>query len=92
MKVACWRTILNRISPFRGNCTLEHSNARALVKKHSFTMFYTNADALINKLHDLEERITETKPDVIAITEVLPKRSASTISDSDLQLNNYELF
>ena len=37
------------------------------------------------------ERIEDSKPDIIAITEVLPKRVASTVTSTELQLKNYEL-
>ena len=41
---------------------------------HVLKCIYTNADSLSNKMNELELMIEEINPDLIAITEVLPKQ------------------
>ena len=54
---------------------------------------YTNADCLCNKRDELTALINERKPDIIAITEVLPKnRSQSAYSDVEWHLDGYTSF
>ena len=45
---------------------------------------YTNADSIINKRRELEARIEESQPDIIAITEVLPKIHGDQIQKAEL--------
>ena len=52
-------------------------------------ILYTNADSLANKLDELQTVINEGQPDVIAVTEALPKRSYFKVQEEDLALDGY---
>ena len=53
---------------------------------------YTNADQFLNKRDDLLLHIAGNEPDIIMITEVLPKVQPSFISDAQLYIPGYNLF
>ena len=46
---------------------------RNSINCNDFDIFYTNADSLLNKRDNLNVFISGNEPDVILITEVLPK-------------------
>ena len=46
----------------------------------NLSIFYTNADHFLNKIDDLEMLIAGSEPDIIMITEVLPKIHCNSIS------------
>ena len=50
---------------------------------------YTNADQLLNKMEDLKMDITSREPDIIVITEVIPKAQEQPITRARLKLNGY---
>ena len=52
---------------------------------------YTNADQLKNKMDELELRTSELKPDIIAITEVKPKRPNCLINIAEYSLSGYNI-
>ena len=54
--------------------------------------WYTNADQLPNKRDDLSMSVSGEEPDVIFVTEVLPKVAQSFIFPAMLTLPGYELF
>ena len=47
---------------------------------------YTNADNLINKSSELLTIISADNPDIICITETLPKHTHLSINECELQL------
>ena len=53
---------------------------------------YSNADSLLNKMDEFRSRIADLQPDIIAVTEVLPKHSHDKITSVDVQLNGYSMF
>ena len=53
---------------------------------------YTNADGFINKLDEFKTRFMSEKPDIIMITEVLPKNSRFDIMKSEISLDGYDIF
>ena len=55
---------------------------------------YTNADSLLNKIEEFKIRFLsdENIPDIIAITEVVPKNTRYTLNKADIELSGYELF
>ena len=55
-------------------------------------IFYTNADQLINKKSELEMQIAGREPDIILITEVIPKAQISPIHPALLKLPGYTCF
>jgi len=58
----------------------------------SLTVFYTNADQFLNKRDELQMFIAGNEPDIILISEILPKSHCNTISSSRLSLNGYNMF
>ena len=55
-------------------------------------ILYTNADRFSNKRDDLCMAIVNKEPDIILITEVLPKAHCHTISKAGLSLQGYTIF
>ena len=54
---------------------------------------YFNADSLLNKVDELKCRFVNVeKPDIIAITEVLPKNARYAVSKAELSLDGYDSF
>ena len=52
---------------------------------------YTNADQFVNKRDDLVMFITNNEPDVMMITEVIPKNQINPISNYLLQIDGYKM-
>ena len=51
-----------------------------------FYLLYTNADSLINKLDDLQSRISLRHPDIICVAEVFPKHCAYDVTATKLHI------
>jgi exonuclease III len=66
-------------------------NANRSDKKHLHCI-YANVDSLSNKLSELSFITVNYSPDVIALSEVLPKNSRFRLTEAELQLENYDLF
>ena len=58
----------------------------------SLTCWYTNADSLINKLDELQSRISLRHPDIICVTEVFPKHCSCDVTAAELCLGGYDCF
>ena len=54
--------------------------------------FYTNADQYMNKRSEMEAYVEIFKPDIIGITEVKPKNGRFSVQESEVSLENYEMF
>ena len=50
---------------------------------------YTNADTLTNKVSDLEAMANTHQPEVIAVTEVLPKNAQTSVILAEVALDGY---
>ena len=60
---------------------------------HSLLCISTNADSFLNKIEEFKNRFLNTdRPDIIAITEVLPKNARYPLTKAELQLPGYEMF
>ena len=55
---------------------------------------YTNCDSLLNKKAELEAKIAsfDTKPSIIALTEILPKNYRYKVTAPELEIPGYQLF
>ena len=53
---------------------------------------YYNADSLLNKIDEFRSRIANLQPDIIAVTEILPKHSHDKITSVNVQLHGYSMF
>ena len=59
------------------------------VYKKSLTFLYTNADQFVNKRDDLIMFIANDSPDVILITEIIPKKQMNPITQALLNIDGY---
>ena len=59
---------------------------------NNLSIFYTNADQFLNKTDELEMLIAGSEPDIIMITEVLPKIHCNSISVAQFALSGYQAF
>ena len=55
-------------------------------------ILYTNADSLSNKLIELEMIVQENTVDIILITEVKPKLSATELTLTQCNINGFDIF
>ena len=53
---------------------------------------YTNVDQLLNKMEDLKMIISDVDPDIILLTEVIPKRQQNVIHEVQIKLIGYQLY
>ena len=54
--------------------------------------YYTNADSLTNKKQELELIIAAHRPDIVIITELLPKNCDVSPTESEFSIKNYSIF
>ena len=54
-------------------------------------VLYTNEDQFLNKKKDLLMFLQENKPDIIMITEMIPKQKKNKIPLAMLQVEGYEM-
>ena len=57
----------------------------------SLKFLYTNADQFVNKRDALIAMIADDEPDVIMITEVIPKGQVNPIANASLHLNGFKI-
>ena len=55
-------------------------------------ILYTNADQLLNKMDDLNMLIAGNEPELIIITEILPKSHCISLSAARLSLPGYQAY
>ena len=71
----------------------DNSDPRAAINPITkLDILYTNADQLLNKMDDLSTLIAGDEPDLILISEILPKRSINSLSSARLSLYGYQAF
>ena len=56
-----------------------------------YSVLYSNIDSLLNKRRLLDVRIAQEDPDLILLTEILPKRCKTPVEESELKINGYDL-
>ena len=66
----------------------KHNNGKCCNNRKLQAM-YTNADQFLNKRDELVESITGNEPDIIMITEVIPKAQLNPIEASLLEIDGY---
>ena len=54
-------------------------------------ILYTNADTLTNKMDELKLLTRDESPDVIAVNEVLPKKSMFLVQEQELQIDGFNM-
>ena len=70
----------------------QDQNSSTIKSYQSFAVFYTNADNLINKRNELYHSLTSVKPEIICITEILPKNALLPVDDCELQIQGFDCF
>ena len=70
----------------------QDQNSSTIKSYQSLTVFYTNADNLINKRNELYHSLTSVKPEIICITEILPKNALLPVDDCELQIQGFDCF
>ena len=60
--------------------------------KKAFKFLYTNCDSLLNKREEIIARIKETNPDIILLSEMLPKHVQFEIQPEEFNLEGFQLF
>ena len=65
-------------------------NSKASIQ--GFNCMYANADSLINKRSELQARIESNQPDIIAVTELLPKNLGRDIQQAELEIDGFDCF
>jgi exonuclease III len=53
---------------------------------------YSNVDQLLNKVEDLKVLITTNEPDIMLLTEVIPKAQKNEIHKAQITMPGYEKF
>ena len=66
---------------------LSHNTSRNTISR--LDVLYTNADSLTNKKAELEAIVTNSKPDIICITETMPKNSKYKREECELNIEGY---
>ena len=61
------------------------------MSEKGFKLFYTNADQLVNKRDQLLMFIADDPPDIMLITEVIPKSQIHPINPALLDIEGYNL-
>ena len=70
----------------------QDQNSSTIKSYQSLTVFYTNADDLVNKRNEIYHSITSVKPEIICITEILPKNASLPVDDCELQIQGFYCF
>ena len=64
-----------------------HSNI-----EESCKVVYSNVDSFLNKKDEFVIRLRELKPHIIGLCEVLPKNQLYSLSSSEYELPQYDMF
>ena len=70
-------------------------NPSKLTKKSDSTglqCVYSNVDQLLNKMEDLKSLISSNEPDIILLTEIIPKAHKNPIYQAQINIHGYEKF
>jgi len=79
----------NKSENLENNLIYKHTSL-----KTELNVLYTNADGLLNNRHELKIVLNSAKvrPNIIAITEILPKNLAHQLLVSEFELEGYNIF
>ena len=72
--------------------SFHNQNSSTIKSYQSMTVFYKNADNLMNKRNELYHSITSVKQEIICITEILPKNASLPVDDCELQIQGFDCF
>ena len=61
-----------------------------VLSKERLHGFYTDADQFVNKREDLLMRIASDQPDIMLITEIIPKKQENPITQALLDIDGYK--
>ena len=84
---------INTTSNNDSSHTENQSSLQHVWSENESSIFYTNADSLLNKRDELALLISTNKYDIVVVTEVLPKnRTSSDISDVEFHISGYNMY
>ena len=84
---------INTTSNNDSSHTENQSSLQYVWSENESSIFYTNADSLLNKRDELALLISTNKYDIVVVTEVLPKnRTSSDISDVEFHISGYNMY
>ena len=69
-----------------------HPTSSSPSSQSALSCLSLNADTLSNKIDELKSLVCTINPDIIAITEIYPKRSRFSMEDCEIQIENYDTF
>ena len=61
-------------------------------KTNNIVCLYTNADQFMNKRNEFAAAMNIYEPDIVGITEVKPKTTRFKVQESELTINNFDIF
>ena len=82
----------------KGNASIQQTEIGTLENKlkggniENLKAMYTNADQFLNKKDDILQFIAGNEPNIIMISEVIPKAQMNPIEDQTLDIAGYELY
>ncbi len=71
---------------------MEQKTAKKRERKSKLLCYYTNTDSLPNKKHELNMVLSIRKPDIVIITEILPKNCEVMPQEDEFEIPGYNLF
>ena len=88
------RRLEDRLQKMEGGSQASAANTKPIAStnvNNELNVWYTNSDQCLNKIYELKLRIynADTKPSLIAITEVNPKNNRNPIIMSELKIDNF---
>ena len=79
----------DKVTHIRSEGILVNQMMNKIASNVSLNCFYTNADQFVNKRDALLMMISDDRPDLILITEVIPKKQVKAITDQLLDIDGY---
>ena len=77
---------------FSSSSSSSFFNGKNVKKLNGVSCFYSNVDQIMNKRAEFFHALEIYKPDIIAVVEVKPKNARFQIQESELSINEYEMF
>ncbi len=68
------------------------NDGKQVSQKNNLKCIYSNVDSLMNKRNELLHMIGKDNPDIICLTEILPKNTRYKVEVPELQLEGYDVF
>ena len=83
---------MNNVSRKKDDGKKNEVKRNTMKDKLGLKCLHTNADQLINKMEELRSTIADDPPDIMIITEVIPKAQKHAIPEALLNVDGFEKF